>query len=349
PLAMFSTFSHRRSCGGCIKAKRRCDQRVPQCSRCMQKAATCVYENQPLTQPRTDLSPFAPRAGSLKNLAALPFLSIPLDLGYEPPVPDIRWRNSKITLCYLASKLQTFPTTFVKQGTTPFIHHRLYSKRSPHQIQQAYNVCEIICHDDGQDAENQQSILQPKLEQLRLQQTSIASFDDLLASVQALILYLVVCLFNNSPDLRRTGEQFCPCLHSLTRRLCEQAPAELSHGLSPWRAWYYAESVRRSILISHMMRAVYATMKQGYYLHTLYVEALPFDPQTLRWDARSESDWVACTPSTHPQILSYREYADGYATGTLAPTGLFERLLLIACYGKERVDSNLVPMEVHRA
>lgn len=307
----------------------------------MKKIATCVYENQPVTQSRTDVSR-SPLRARLLTLAALPLLPIPLDLGYEPPVPEIRWRNSKITLCYLASKFQMFPTTFIKQGTTPFIHHQLYLNHPPHQIQQAYNVCETICHDDGQDTGIQQSIVQAKLEELKLQQTSITSYDDLLASVQALLIYLAICLFNNNPDLRRTGEQYCPFLLSLSLKLCEQAPAELSHCLSPWRAWYYAESVRRSILISHMMRAVYTTMKHGYYIHTLYVEALPFDPQTLRWDAQSESDWRACTPSTHPQILSYREYADGYATGTLAPTGLFERLLLIACYGKETVDSNSV-------
>lgn len=315
---------------------------------------------------RTDLSPLPPSASSplvcsndmehamnfrhapaligesLGLLAALPYLSIPLDLGYEPPVPDIRWRNSKITLRYLASKFQSFPATFVNQGKTPFIHHRLYSQRAPSQIQEAYRVCKTLARHNGQNTENHFSMLKPKLEELKAGHDRIASFDDMLASVQALMLYLVLCLFNENSDLRRTGEQYCQSLDLWTRSLCEQAPAELSHSLSPWRAWYYAESVRRSILISHMIRAVYATMKQGYYVHTLFVEALPFDSQTMLWDAQSASEWIACAPSTRPQILSYREYADGYATGTLKPNGLFERLLLAACYGRERIQSKLL-------
>ena len=339
---MFPAFSHRRSCGRCIKAKRRCDQRVPQCTRCRLKTAACVYENPPLTRSQTDTSRSIPTATSLLLAYAHDMnLPIPLDLRDEPPLPEIRWSNSRRTLCYLASKFQMFPITFVKEGRTPFIHHKLYSTRSPHQIQEAYRVCEVISHDRCQNQKTQLlSILKPKLEELKLGQGRIASFDDLLASTQALILYLAICLFNNSPDLRRIGEQYCQCLDSWTSNLCEQAPAELSHSLSPWQAWYCAESVRRSILISHMIRAVYTTMKQGYYIHTSYVEALPFDPRTLLWDAQSASKWIACAPSTRPKISSWREYADGYANGNLAPIGLFESMLLIACYGKEKVGGN---------
>ena len=322
---MFSTFSHRRSCSGCVKAKRRCDRRIPQCTRCIEKAALCVYENPPLRQSRADLVPSSTGAGSLmlgrshnsedstnypstlvavdesaESQSVLPVHSNRLDLGYELSLPEIKWRNSKVTICCLASRLQEFPTAFINKGRTPFIHHQLYSKHSPHQIQEAFYVCEIVSHNGGHDPETQLSILEPKLEELKLENDRTASFDDLLASVQALMLYLVICLFNNSPDLRRCGEQYCHLLDVWTRNLRDQAPAELSHSLSPWQAWYFAESVRRSILVSHMIRAVYATIKQGYHIHTLYVEALPFDPQTLLWDAQSASDWTTCTSSTHP-------------------------------------------------
>ncbi len=206
-------------------------------------------------------------------------------------------------------------------------------------MQDAYRVCEIVSFGNGQDPETQLSILKPKLEALEIEHRQIACFVDLLASTQALMLYLVICLFNTSPDLRRTGEHYCHLLDLWTHDLWEQAPSELSHSFDPWQAWYFAESVRRSILISRIIRGVYASSKQGYHVHTLYTEALPFDPQTLLWDAQSAGDWATCTPSTRPQMLSYREYVNGYASGTLAPTGLFERLLLTACYGKENVES----------
>ncbi len=139
--AMFSTFSHRRSCSGCVKAKRRCDQRSPRCTRCTGKAAICVYENTPLTQSQAGLSPPTPATTSLirvrlhepehtmkssstpaaidestVSLAAPPNYTISLDLGFEPSLPEIKWRNNNVTIFYLASKLQEFPTTFVKEG-----------------------------------------------------------------------------------------------------------------------------------------------------------------------------------------------------------------------------------------
>ncbi len=87
-----------------------------------------------------------------------------------------------------------------------------------------------------------------------------------------------------------------------------------------------------------MIRGVYATIKQGYHAHTLYVETLPFDSHTLLWDSKSPTDWAKVCHSPRPNMVSYREYVNHYAAGTLVPTGLFERLLLVACYGKERVE-----------
>ena len=37
----------RKSCGECVKANRRCDQRNPACLRCVKKKLNCVYVRQP--------------------------------------------------------------------------------------------------------------------------------------------------------------------------------------------------------------------------------------------------------------------------------------------------------------
>lgn len=39
----------RRSCDACAKAKHSCDLRTPRCTRCVKRAAKCVYANVPLT------------------------------------------------------------------------------------------------------------------------------------------------------------------------------------------------------------------------------------------------------------------------------------------------------------
>ncbi|KAI1124552.1 hypothetical protein F5Y10DRAFT_249104 [Nemania abortiva] len=38
-----TSASRQKNCNGCVQAKRRCDRRVPVCSRCAEKSTTCVY------------------------------------------------------------------------------------------------------------------------------------------------------------------------------------------------------------------------------------------------------------------------------------------------------------------
>ena len=262
-----------------------------------------------------------------------------LDAGYEFPLQQIKWRNSHSTISYLVSKLRAFPTALAFEGRTPFIHHQLYSECDNHQTRDLYHICTALSDTEGKTNAAPVSLVEHNLAKLRSDHSKILSFEDLLTSVQALMMYLIISLFNESAHFRTLGERYIPLLDQWTRNLRDQAPGELPHSLSPWQAWFFAESVRRSILISHLIRGVYATIKQGYHLHTLYVETLPFDVQTSLWEAESASEWAELAPSSRPQMVSYREYATNYATATHAPTGTFERLLLSACYGKERIES----------
>lgn len=41
----------RKSCGECVKAKRRCDLLTPKCTRCFQKTLDCRYVREPRAQP----------------------------------------------------------------------------------------------------------------------------------------------------------------------------------------------------------------------------------------------------------------------------------------------------------
>ncbi|KAF8853142.1 hypothetical protein BDZ45DRAFT_598946 [Acephala macrosclerotiorum] len=54
----------RRSCNACAKAKQRCDLRIPQCSRCMKRKSSCIYENEPLT---SSLHTYDPSSETLGN------------------------------------------------------------------------------------------------------------------------------------------------------------------------------------------------------------------------------------------------------------------------------------------
>lgn len=76
----------------------------------------------------------------------------------------------------------------------------------------------------------------------------------------------------------------------LTFRLWQQAPAQVSASLTPRQAWLFAESVRRMILTSYLLRGTWSVYSHGYVLHTAFVEALPFDIRTSLWDTLSDPE-----------------------------------------------------------
>ena len=366
-------FSHRRSCKACIKAKRRCDLDVPQCGRCLTKATFCSYENEPSicgkardgtrtidasrvsAASRVIESPVASRLSEtealvvhstfsaaphrlLKHSSPTPAQSTHLSLTYEPSLPEIKWRNNKTTIQCLACTLKEFPAMFVREGRTPFVHHHLYRDHFPKPIKDANYVCEIYQSIADHQVTTVLPIIQLKLRELIEFHRTSCSFDDILVSVQALMLHLILCLFNDNASLRKMAEEHYALLGRWTHKLWQQVPSLISSSLNPWQAWLFAESVRRTILISHLIRGVYSSIKQGYHAHTLFVEALPFDSDTLLWDARSVEEWETLTPAASPHMVSYREYVTGYAIGTVHPIGVFESLLLVACYGKDNFE-----------
>lgn len=93
----------RKSCGECVKAKRRCDQRLPTCLRCTKKGLHCEYVARPdrsndfLQQMQFDLTteslpaPFPEPIEDFSNpstfdLATDIDLTAPLDLSWLPEV-----------------------------------------------------------------------------------------------------------------------------------------------------------------------------------------------------------------------------------------------------------------------
>ena len=324
----------------------------------------CDFENEPLScrQKRLPLQSKAARPLTLARSTGVlqlrectddatqlrlkpPSWSAVVSIGYEPVLPEVKWYNSKPTICYLATQLKAFPTTFARERSTPFIHHDLYSQHSPQHILEAYRVCESCSCDAEQTEDARLLVLKLKLQELAIVHQRICSFDDVLASVQALMLYMIICLFNDDPSIRHFGEQHRHLLHQWTRQQWLTAPSQAPSSLTPWQAWVLAESACRTILISHMIRGVYDSLKQGYHTHTLFLEALPFDPQTSLWEARSAEDWENGGPSRRPQMVSYREYVTHYTGGAETPNGLFEKLLLVACCGKENVESSSTSYE----
>jgi hypothetical protein len=110
----------------------------------------------------------------------------------------------------------------------------------------------------------------------------------------------------------------------------------------------FVETVRRTILISHLIRGVYSDVRLGYCLHQLSVNALPFDARTCLWEPQTATAWESLGPGRSAPMVSFREYTDDYASKLTQPCGMFETLLLVARHGREAVEmsSNIRNMQI---
>jgi hypothetical protein len=121
----------------------------------------------------------------------------------------------------------------------------------------------------------------------------------------------------------------------LARKLWQQAPYQLPSTMSPWRAWLFGESVRRTIIFAHIVAATYSLMKQGYALRTPFVDALPFDMRTWLWEVRSEDAWARLYSNTASPMVSLYEYCALLESEQVGCFSTFEGILVAACKGKE--------------
>ncbi|KAF3055494.1 Transcription factor [Trichoderma lentiforme] len=260
---------------------------------------------------------------------------------YEPPLPVIEWRKDLATVYYLATHLKAFPLTFAREAKTPFIHSSLYSQSLPKQIKDTYGVCRLYSLSIENNGLFCFQSLHKKVDEIIKEYPTLCSFSDLLASLQSLILYLLICLFDKDPQQRRFAEAHMNTLNQWTRHVWEQAPTEISGKLSPWQAWVFAESVRRSIIISYLIRGVYHLTRFGYHPHSMFVETLPFSRHTWLWDIPSRTEWTSLPPNLSQSIVSYHEYTNEFANDLIHPYHLFETLLLVIRFGKDSFNQHL--------
>jgi hypothetical protein len=85
-------------------------------------------------------------------------------------------------------------------------------------------------------------------------------------------------------------------------------------------------------MVCNILLAVYSSLKRGYTIHSLCVEALPFDLRTQLWDARTEEEWeVAAERTKSPALVTLSQFTSlqwGIDGGSR-----FEDLLVLA-FGK---------------
>ncbi|KAL2862448.1 Zn(II)2Cys6 transcription factor domain-containing protein [Aspergillus lucknowensis] len=319
----------RRSCEACAKGKRHCDRSLPRCSRCSAKRIACEYINVPLAvrAKAQALSETNQCRGQVMKCNGTTHIRPSLRV-------EILKTHDRAIIQFLIDGMRQFPITFAEGMKTLFIHPHLYDSSLPQPIRDIHTICRLLRGSEQTSLpfEIIACVVRQKSAKIRQQAERVTTFEELLACIQALILAQCILIFHGDED-DEYAEYTNSMLASLARRLWEQAPIQLPGDLSLRRAWLFAESVRRTIIVSYILCGAYSLGKRNYSMRTPFVDALPFDVRTSLWDAPSEDSWEKATSSRPVSMVSLREYSDMLAAGRVHQVTTFGSLILAACKG----------------
>jgi hypothetical protein len=181
-----------------------------------------------------------------------------------------------------------------------FVHPKL-------QLHSNYNHIAVF-EQMGRSGVNHQNFL-------RLVQVDIktAPMEEALPALQALIIYLATFFFLEQGD-ESNVDQFLSLLSEWTQTLLESAQTGFPRGPSAWQEWLFAESVRRTIVMSYALTMGVNSYKYGYCSNWLFVESLPFDRRAGLWMAESPQAWIAAARAktgegVGEQLSSFHEFS----------------------------------------
>ncbi|OCK76322.1 hypothetical protein K432DRAFT_270056, partial [Lepidopterella palustris CBS 459.81] len=352
--------ARRKSCGECAKAKRRCDMQAPRCHRCAKKNIDCRYPGSgpPLSEtvipelefPWLDDLLNAPGTTAWSGLLAEPASTDRAPKNSEiQPLPDfLQVEGPSMTtiarqeMTFAVRHFKTYPDKWLKEGKAPFINPRLYATHMPRALQDAYAACAVYSTKTEANATVAFAVIEAKANEL-LRSPNQASWTplDLLAALQALLIFQFIRLFDGDIRQRALAEQAEPILEAWTEQLRAQTQTEqamTTATAASWRAWLFAESVRRTIIMSLMLRGIYSLVKLGYCMLADSVTANSFTAQQQLWSATSAFQWNQACRECAP-LWVHRMNFDGIfqeAKGTEVDD--FGIVMMVTYKGKDRVD-----------
>lgn len=344
-----ATAKLKRACEPCVQAKKRCDRALPTCSRCMKKRFLCSYHNEPLTRTRSWSQKVEVRKQNVRQDATV--FDIRVDRGnrrtlkwmqksqaYGLALQSISDPASQLvmpadSLPDIVCDMIQYPLSFLRGRRTGFTHPSYYIHSLPASIHIAIKVCTIFQQRIRDSSHGTDGALSSLAKDLLSEMPTINDFASSLTFVQSFCLLQIVSLL--SPTATREEHKEAVQRQQLFATWCLKlwafAPSELPSTLSPYEAYIFAESVRRTIMVAQKLLACYRMLTEGFYNLSMFVAALPFGARADLWDSE---DCYADVDYGHVPLFSWREYCEKFATGSMRTITPFERMLLLGCRSK---------------
>lgn len=213
---------------------------------------------------------------------------------------------------FAAKRLVQIPKTFASLGQAMFIHRASFLDSqgpTPPALQDALSACALYCLKTPMNKDLVFSNLEHKRQQLLTRTDHLAaSQTDLLAALQALVLYQIIGLFDGDVRLRATAEADEHVVMTWATQLRARTPYALDPPCSTaeqgegeggeearfrpqiaWRRWLIEESSRRTVITAFLLKGVYHFLKFGFDIAPDL--RLSFVAQAALWHAQSEACW----------------------------------------------------------
>lgn len=323
------SFTLRRSCQACVRGKRRCDQRSPKCTRCLNRGLDCEYANAPMAVTKT-----AQKSIERQHPYKYPQTSIFSGQIQFPLRLEIAKEYDPSVIRFLVKEIREIPKSFARTQKAFFVHPDVHKSGPVMSIREIGWLCKL--HVQAEQAKRSQDLsplLRRKVTEYTRKLSRPLNFEELLGYSQALIIAQCILVMEEN-GRGKYSEATTAVLEWVAERLWQQAPTQLPSSLSPRHAWLLAESVRRTIIVSLILRSAYSLHTRNYSVRTPFVDALPFDVRTELWDG-SEQTWSESDSKSDESMVSLHEYSDAMERGRVYNVSPFAALILAACKGKQ--------------
>ncbi len=234
---------------------------------------------------------------------------------FDDPGPVITGTTYQARGEYVARRLAVQPSALAQHGKTIFIHHTQVGASAALQEALAASALHSIRCASNADLVRREIARRASM-LIRAVNGILASVDtyqqeeiDLLPPVQALLIYQCIRLFAPD-DLAQQGqaERDGATLLVWSRRLQQQAYTIDGLHEPGWAEWVRRESVRRAVVASELLAAMYQFLKHGWNRSHIRLAPLRFTAQAALWEARSAAEWRtswATSTKLHVTLASF--------------------------------------------
>jgi hypothetical protein len=264
------------------------------------------------------------QTGGLADIDLFPMSSFPF-----PERTTLR--QDQIDFC--VSRFKAFIPQLVRQNRSPFVHPDSYKHTPPVIYQDLLGISAMYCQKSPQNQTILFSILDSRIASLvEFSKSSSWSITDYLLGVQVLIMYQIIRLFDGDARQQANGERHLGLLETWTLQLhlTTNTFDNYCQNKSSYQGWIFAESARRTVLISSLVHAMYSLLKDGVCNSVPMMAKFPVSIDGTLWNT-SEEFWGQTTVGFEGGLSTYGDFVTQWNDGQAVYTDIYETILLGAC------------------